>query len=174
MPSPPSAYARPERERRFLVAGPPDDSRVTTRRAITDRYVDGTRLRLRRTVDLDDGTTRLKLTQKLPGHPWGVLTTIYLSPAEHAVLEALPAVVLTKERRSAPPLGYDVFDGPLTGLVLAEVEFAFDADAAAFAPPPDHVEVTGDPRFTGGHLVRADPATVIAAAAALLGRAPGA
>lgn len=40
-------YARAERERRFLMAGPPV-SAVTASRRITDRYLPGTRLRVRR------------------------------------------------------------------------------------------------------------------------------
>jgi len=131
-----SAYARTERERRFLCAAPPPAHDVVRTRLITDRYVDGTRLRLRKVDELTgSGPTVHKLTQKLPGEPWGELTTIYVSEEEHALLATLPAAVLTKERRSVPPLGYDVFRGPLAGLVLAEVEFADDASAAAFQPP---------------------------------------
>ena len=46
-------YARVERERRFLLAGPPPASAVTVSRRITDRYLPGTRLRLRRVDYLD-------------------------------------------------------------------------------------------------------------------------
>ena len=46
-------YARVERERRFLLAGPPRTSAVTASRRITDRYLPGTRLRLRRVDHLD-------------------------------------------------------------------------------------------------------------------------
>jgi len=160
-----SAYARTERERRFLCAAPPPAHDVVRTRLITDRYVDGTRLRLRKVDELTgSGPTVHKLTQKLPGEPWGELTTIYVSEEEHALLATLPAAVLTKERRSVPPLGYDVFRGPLAGLVLAEVEFADDASAAAFQPPAGLHEVTDDPRFAGGVLVRTDPAAVLLAA----------
>jgi hypothetical protein len=40
-------YARVERERRFLLAGPPPAPAVTTSRRITDRYLPGMRLRVR-------------------------------------------------------------------------------------------------------------------------------
>jgi len=47
----------------------------------------------------------------------------------------------------------DVFEGSLTGLVLAEAEFTTEEDETAFRPPPDAVaEVTADVRFTGGRL----------------------
>jgi len=53
---------RVERERRFLLARPPELSAVTTTRVITDRYVVGTRLRLRR-ADFTDDRCELKLTR---------------------------------------------------------------------------------------------------------------
>ncbi|AEW97590.1 MULTISPECIES: CYTH domain-containing protein [Streptomycetaceae] len=155
----PGKYARVERERRFLLAGPPAPSSVTVTRVITDRYLTGTRLRLRQAV-LADGTRELKLTQKVPiprpGAVQGLITNTYLSQAEYDLMATLPAAVLRKTRLSVPPLGVDVFDGHLRGLVLAEAEFATDEEARAFVPPPQCVaEVTDDARFTGGRLVGA-------------------
>ncbi|GAA4954294.1 hypothetical protein [Actinoplanes utahensis] len=150
-------YARVERERRFLLAAPPPPAAVTVTRTITDRYLTGTRLRLRR-ADRSDGGCELKLTQKVPaarpGAVQGLITNTYLSPAEYDVLARLPATVLSKIRFSVPPLGVDVFDGRLQGLVLAEAEFTTDEEAQLFVPPADCVaEVTDDIRFTGGRLV---------------------
>jgi CYTH domain-containing protein len=154
----PGKYARVERERRFLLAGPPAPSSVTVTRRITDRYLAGTRLRLRR-ADLPDGRFEIKLTQKVPvpqpGATQGLITTTYLSPAEYELLASLPADVLSKTRLSVPPLGIDVFDAPLQGLVLGEAEFTTDEEAQSFAPPAECVaEVTDDARFTGGRLAR--------------------
>lgn len=153
-------YARVERERRFLLEAPPAPSSVTVTRVITDRYLPGTRLRLRRSESRDGGAAELKLTQKIPaGRPGavqGLITTTYLSRAEYDLLASLPAAVLTKTRLSVPPLGVDVFDGPLTGLVLAEAEFADDEESLAFEPPAEcAAEVTDDIRFTGGSLATA-------------------
>ncbi|MCX4767842.1 hypothetical protein OG562_44220 [Streptomyces sp. NBC_01275] len=155
----PGKYARVERERRFLSAEPPAPSSVTATRAITDRYLVGTRLRLRRAA-YPDGRSELKLTQKVaiarPGAVQGLITNMYLSPAEYDLLASLPAAVLTKTRFSVPPLGVDVFEGPLRGLVLAEAEFTTDEEARSFVPPRECVaEVTADVRFTGGRLVTA-------------------
>lgn len=152
----PGKYARVERERRFLLAGPPPASAVTATRRITDRYLPGTRLRLRR-AELPDGTSEFKLTQKVPaaapGAVQGLITNAYLSAPEYELLASLPAAVLTKTRLSVPPLGVDVFDGALHGLVLAEAEFTTDDEARSFDPPPAcTAEVTTDPRFTGGRL----------------------
>lgn len=160
-------YARVERERRFLLAGPPSSSSAVAVRSITDRYLVGTRLRLRCVERLDLGTRTYKLTQKvpteLPGPVQGLTTNIYLSPDEYRLLASLPAAVLVKTRFSVPPLGVDVFGPPLHGLVMAEAEFTDDAEAEAFAPPRECVaEVTDDARFTGGSLVRASRSEVLA------------
>ena len=53
-------------------------------------------------------------------------------------------------------LSVDRFERPLAGLFLAEAEFAEDAAMAAFPHPVFALrEVTADPRYTGGELVRA-------------------
>jgi CYTH domain-containing protein len=157
MPS--SKYARVELERRFLLAGVPEGAEVLAVHEIDDRYLDGTRLRLRRMARVG-GPTQLKLTQKVPdadGHGrQGELTTLYLSEAEHAALAQMPAAALSKSRLSIAPYGVDVFHGALAGLVLAEVEFASVEAAAALVPDAFcRAEVTADRRFTGGELVRA-------------------
>jgi CYTH domain-containing protein len=152
-------YARVERERRFLLESPPPLPAATARRRITDRYLHGTRLRLRRVEYLDSGACELKLTQKVPagrpGHVRGLTTSIYLSAAEYDLLASLPAQVLSKTRYSVPPLSIDIFDPPLHGLVLAEAEFSTDEAAQSFRPHQATIaEVTNDPRFTGGTLAR--------------------
>jgi CYTH domain-containing protein len=153
-------YARIERERRFLLTGPPPMPAVSARRRITDRYLPGTRLRLRRVDYLDSGDCEFKFTQKVPagrpGYIQGLITNTYLSAAEYDLLASLPAAVLSKTRLSVPPLGIDVFEPPLHGLVMADVEFSADDEAQSFLPPPAAVaEVTDDTRFTGGSLVSA-------------------
>lgn len=152
-------YARVERERRFLLASPPSASAVTASRRITDRYLPGTRLRLRRVEYPNSETCEFKFTQKVPadrpGHVQGLITNTYLSAAEYDLLASLPAEVLSKTRFSVPPLSIDVFDPPLHGLVLADVEFTTDEAARSFLLPPAAIaEVTDDARFTGGNLVR--------------------
>jgi CYTH domain-containing protein len=152
-------YARVERERRFLLTGPPPPRSVTASRRITDRYLPGTRLRLRRVHHLGSGTCEFKFTQKvpaaLPGFLQGLITNTYLSAAEYDLLASLPAEVLSKTRLTVPPLSIDIFDPPLHGLVLADVEFSTDEAARSFLQPPAAIaEVTDDARFTGGNLVR--------------------
>jgi hypothetical protein len=175
-------YARIERERRFLLAGPPPSSALTARRRITDRYLTGTRLRLRRVDWADNGSrpgrpgqddggqSEFKLTQKLPagrpGHVRGLITNTYLSEAEYELLASLPAQLLTKTRFSMAPLAVDIFEPPLHGLILAEAEFSADEAALSFPVPAMAVaEVTDDARLGGGSLAlacRADLATWLA------------
>lgn len=151
-------YARIEIERRFLLASFPRDVQVIRTRHITDRYIDGTRLRLRQMLD-DDGPPVFKLTQKIPvpaaDFQQGYITNIYLDETEFQVFARLPAATLTKTRYSVPPFGIDVFAGALEGLVLAEAEFDTQSDALALSLPSYIVrDVSTDTRFTGGHLVR--------------------
>lgn len=149
-------YARAEFERRFLLDAVPAAVPAASVR-IEDRYLTGTRIRLRRATPLDGGAPTYKLTQKIPSYAAepGLITTFYLDEAEYRVLAALPAATLSKTRHSVPPLGVDVFEGALVGLVLAEAEFGDAQAVAAFTPGvPVVAEVTHDPRFTGGRLVK--------------------
>jgi CYTH domain-containing protein len=153
----PRKYARVERERRFLLAGLPNNQPVAAIRKITDLYLIGTTLRLRHMSGQRDGH-HYKFTQKIPnerpGPVQGLITNTYLSKTEYDLPAQLPGKILTKTRYSVPPLGIDVFAPPLHGLVLAEAEFDTDNAMLAFRPPSYVVaEVTDDQRFTGGHLV---------------------
>jgi CYTH domain-containing protein len=132
---------------------------TTAPRQITDRYLTGTRLRLRLVDYSGSRATEYKLTQKVPvggpGAVQGLITNIYLAEGEYSVFATLPAAVLSKTRVSVPPLSIDIFGPPLHGLVLAEAEFTTDSQAAGFRPPACALaEVTDDPRFTGGRLAR--------------------
>jgi CYTH domain-containing protein len=151
-----SRFERPEWERRFLLSRFPADVVITDVRQITDRYLDGTTLRLRKMIG-SEGSVAFKLTQKRSHHAAGAfqgkLTTIYLTEEEYNVLAALPAHAVEKTRYSVPPFGIDVFTGNLAGLILAEAEFRSAEEAAALMLPPFLAhEITSDPRFTGGAL----------------------
>lgn len=148
-------YAKPERERRFLLTSVPPEA--DSPRLIEDRYLDGTRLRLRRV-----GTT-YKFCQKVrpdEADPSIVaITNIYLSQAEYEVLLGLPAAVLCKTRRQwqVGPFTFavDEFHGPLTGLLLAEIELDDLNTALPVQDSPFGPEVTHDDRFSGGYLATA-------------------
>ena len=96
-------YAVVERERRYLVARVPDG--VETTRQIVDRYVTGTRLRLRE-VREDDGTVARKLGHKVrlgEGPAEIACTNLYLDDEEWTVLCALPSRVLRKTAAPGAP-----------------------------------------------------------------------
>lgn len=151
-------YACVERERRWLCAQLPDVD-VVSADAITDLYIVGSRLRLREARPLDGGSVMRKLGRKGdldPAHR--LITSIYLSEAEFALLTGLPGRRIEKVRHRLAPIdgrtfGVDVFAGALQGLVLSETEFESDAEMAACPHPPFALrEVTDDPRYAGGWL----------------------
>ena len=80
----------------------------TARRDITDHYVTGTRLRLRRVTGGGRSEPEYNLTQKVPapvqGPVRGPITNLYLSRAEYDLLRAaLPAAEPSKTRLSFRP-----------------------------------------------------------------------
>jgi len=149
-------YARVERERRFLLANPPDLEAATRTVRIVDRYIRRTRMRLRQTVETSASAPLVvyKLTQKMaaPDGGPGLITTMYLSEEEYRTFAAVPADELRKTRDSIPPFGVDRFERELEGLTMAEVEFESDAEMRDFVAPAAVAEVTRDERFTGGRL----------------------
>lgn len=155
-------YARIEFERRWLVDRPArpslDGARMTL---IEDRYIDGTRMRLRRMSRPDLGETKWKLTKKYESDDPAArpIVTSYLTASEHALLTALPARELVKRRFHLPIGGVwwslDVFEGALAGLELVEAEAADAAALAALVPPPWATkEVTHDARYQCGALAQ--------------------
>lgn len=154
-------YTAIERERRWLCHDVPRDL-VRRTEAITDLYVTGARLRLREARPLDGGKAQLRLSRKadVDIHT-RLITSIYLPEEEFAILaQSLPGTRIRKLRHRLVPIAgvsmlVDEFQDELAGLVLAEVEFKTPELLAAF-PGPDFAvrEVTDDPRFTGGCLVK--------------------
>lgn len=153
-------YARLENERRFWVPTAPDVTAAPVS-LIEDLYLDDSRLRLRAVTSFDAAASRFKLCKKYGSDDpaSGPIVNIYLSAAEHAMLSALPGRALRKRRHTVAHAGrafsLDVFEGPLTGLVLCEAEADSAEAIRALAFPPWAVrEVTADPFFTGANLAR--------------------
>jgi len=156
-------HAHPEREQRWLLGAVPDGVRPLCE--ITDRYLTGTSLRIRR-VEGADGVVH-KLTQKIrpaaddPGLV--MLTTMYLPEEEVSALGDLPGSEVRKTRwrleLDGRQLAVDQFRDHLDGLVLAETELAVHEDRL---PLPAFAirDVTDDDRFSGGSLATADEAQV--------------
>ncbi len=151
-------YAQLEREQRWLASGVP--AGATRVAEITDRYLDGTRLRLRRMAAAD--TVVFKLAQKVrlvEADPTLVkVTNMYVSAEEYEVLAAVPGHDLRKLRWhygwNGHTIAVDDFLDRWAGLVLAEVELGPDDEPL---PSPDFArrEVSSDDRFSGGTLAKA-------------------
>ena len=154
-------YRSVERERRWLCREVPRE-RVFRTEAITDLYVTGARLRLREARPIDGGAPILRLSRKadVDLHT-RLITSIYLPEEEFAILAAaLPGVRIKKLRHRlhqfpGVAMLVDEFQGDLEGLIMAEAEFKTFDLLAAF-PIPDFAvrEVTDDPRYSGGNLVK--------------------
>ena len=148
-------YAVVERERRFLVSKLPGVAQE--RRRIVDRYVIGTRLRLREVVTEDGAVTR-KLGHKVrlgEGSREIACTSLYLDDEEWEVLCALPAKTLQKVRHLVTRDGVTVaIDELEDGTLLAEID---DQDGVP-VPIPSWLDVlrdvTDDERWTGARLAR--------------------
>ena len=152
----PLKYAVVERERRYLLASLPSELVVRTDEII-DRYVVGTRLRLRE-VRRADGTVIRKLGHKVrlgEGPAEVACTNFYLDDEEWALLVVLPARGLRKKRHMIQQEGLVVaVDEHEDGTLIAEID---DRDEPSDLVP-DWLEVvrdvSHDEEWTGARLAR--------------------
>jgi CYTH domain-containing protein len=159
---PESKYARVERERRYLLADLPEGlTRADPHLQITDNYITGTRLRLRKVRDPRTNKWTVKFGQKFAPDPEDLsrtfITNTYLNALEAEVLSVFNTNEIRKNRYrfefEGRQFGVDMFLGDLFGLVLAEVSFETDQELDSFPKPPFAIaEVTNDLVFTGGRL----------------------
>jgi CYTH domain-containing protein len=157
-----SKYARVERERRYLLQDLPEGlSRADPHLQITDNYITGTRLRVRKVRDPKTNKWTVKFTQKFAPDPADlsrtIITNIYLNALEAETLSVFDANEIRKNRYhfefDGHTFGIDMFLGELFGLVLAEVSFEDDARMNEFKDPPFALaEVTNNETFSGGRL----------------------
>jgi CYTH domain-containing protein len=160
----PLKYDKIEAERGFLLKSIPEDLNAEeSYLRIIDRYITGTRLRIRRIESPLGETLIFKLGQKYQTTDQdayqSIMTNIYLNEGEYSALATLGASTLIKRRYTYNHAGddysIDVHEGHLIGLILAEIESHSNIDITLL-PVPDFTvkEVTDDPRFTGGELVK--------------------
>ena len=159
---PESKYARVERERRYLLQDLPEGlTRADPHLQITDNYITGTRLRLRKVREPRTNKWTVKFTQKFAPNAEDlsrtVITNTYLNALEAETLSVFNANEIRKNRYyfefEGRKFSVDMFLGDLFGLVLAEVSFDSDEELDLFRKPPFALaEVTDDPVFTGGRL----------------------
>ena len=157
-----SKYARVERERRYLLQDLPEGlTRASPHLQITDNYITGTRLRLRKVRDPQTSKWTVKLTQKFVTDPENfsraIITNIYLNALEAEAFAVFEANEIRKNRYpfefEGRRFSVDMFLGDLFGLVLAEVSFETDEELDSFSRPVFAIaDVTNNELFTGGRL----------------------
>jgi len=159
---PESKYARLERERRYLLQDLPEGlTRASPHVQITDNYITGTRLRLRKVRDPLTNKWTVKFTQKFAINSKDLsrtlITNTYLNAQEAEILSVFETNEIRKNRYpfeyDGRKFGIDMFLGDLFGLVLAEVGFDTDEELESFSKPQFAlVEVTNNELFSGGKL----------------------
>ena len=159
---PESKYARIERERRYLLRDLPEGmNRADPHLQITDNYITGARLRLRKVRDPRTNKWTVKFTQKYAPDPNDlsrtVITNTYLNALEAEILSIFDTNEIRKNRYpfefDGRKFSVDMFLGDLFGLVLAEVSFETDEELDNFPKPLFALaDVTNEPLFTGGRL----------------------
>jgi CYTH domain-containing protein len=160
---PESKYAAIERERRYLLRDLPEGmTRADPHLQITDNYMTGSRLRLRKVREPRSNKWTVKFTQKFAPDPNDfsrtIITNTYLNALE---AEVLSTVFNSNEiRKNRYPFEFDgrkfavdMFLGDLFGLVLAEVSFETDEELENFPQPGFALaDVTNEELFIGGRL----------------------
>jgi len=160
---PESKYARVERERRYLLRDLPEGlTRADPHLQITDNYVTGSRLRLRKVREPRTNKWTVKFTQKFAPDPNDlsrtIITNTYLNALEaEVVADVFNSNEIRKNRYpfefAGRKFSVDMFLGDLFGLVLAEVSFETDEELESFPKPPFALaDVTNEPLFSGGRL----------------------
>jgi len=159
---PESKYARIERERRYLLRDLPEGvTRADPHLQITDNYITGTRLRIRKVREPRTNKWTVKFTQKYAPDPNDlsrtIITNAYLNALEAEVLSVFDTNEIRKNRYpfefEGRKFAVDMFLGDLFGLVLAEVSFETDEELDSCLKPPFALaDVTNEPLFSGGRL----------------------
>jgi CYTH domain-containing protein len=159
---PDSKYARVERERRYLLPDLPEGlTRADHHLQITDNYITGTRLRIRKVRDPRTNKWVVKFTQKFAVNPKDLsrtlITNTYLNAIEAETLAIFEANEIRKNRYpfefDGQKFSVDMFLGDLFGLVMAEISFETDEELDRFPKPPFALaEVTNNEIFSGGRL----------------------
>jgi CYTH domain-containing protein len=145
-------YSLSEIERRWQVERSAVDSlEDVPYRTITDLYIQGTQMRLRK--EEGGSETVYKLCKKYGkvsalSEP---ITNLYLNEAEYGLLEGLPGNWISKRRYKLEGGSLDVYENPQ--ITFFEKEFATEEEALAYQTPAFvGQEVTGQAAVSGAAL----------------------
>jgi CYTH domain-containing protein len=148
----PPKYSLPEIERRWLIDADqlPELGMLPSSR-ITDKYLEGSRLRLRKLETGSDTIYKLCKKYEVPAGDIQPITNIYLTATEHALLDRLPGRERTKTRYHPAEGGaIDRYQSSTGDLLLFSAEFDSVEERNYYAPPEyAGVEVTDDEAFSG-------------------------
>ncbi len=156
-------YAKGEFERRFLLKKRTVFLDTLPYKEITDKYLENTKLRLRKVVN--EELTQYKLTKKLPVHSQGLniqwVSTIYISQEEYDIFLKLPGEIIEKRRyyyQAETPeiIGIDEIclnQGQST-IWIAEVELEERQESAYTLPLAYDREITNDKDYIGSVLAK--------------------
>lgn len=155
-------YGKYEYERTYLLESNfLRDKKIKGIKKIRDKYIKGTRLRLREVIENKE--TKYKLTQKERLRPakQGVLkiNTLYLTKAEFDKINILEGFEIEKERFMIQidqiRIGIDRIKLNKKSLFIAEVEFDTELEMNAFSMPLNNiVEITGEQKYSGYEIAK--------------------
>src|SRR6476646_3084786 len=146
-----------EIERKFLVSDPPDEIGTQPATHIRQGYlsIEPAEVRVRSRDD-----EQHELTVKSVGGLTRTEVSVALTPEQFEELWPLARRSVEKDRSTYGVGGWtaevDVYTGKLAGLLVVEIEFPTEDDAAGFTPPSWFgPEVTDDPRYRNSALAGA-------------------
>jgi len=156
-------YGKYEYERTYLLDNNClKDKKIEGIKKIKDKYIKGTKLRLRKVIEKKK--TSYKLTQKenLIPTKQGVLkiNTLYLSKAEFDKLNILDGFEIEKERHIIAidkiRIGIDKIRLNTKNIFIGEVEFDTELEMTTFIMPLSIIkEVTGEQKYSGYEIAKA-------------------
>ena len=162
--------AQTELQRLFLIEGLPEPlTPASSHLQLFDNYIENTRLRLRKMRDPSTKTWTRVLQQRFSmDEDHGTvskLAEIDLNDVEYAAFDRLIGREIRKNRYfhevDLVSVAFDVFLGPLWGLITARVDFETREAMEDYIPPPIFIfEVSNDPFFFGENLVEKNFADV--------------
>ena len=155
-------YGKYEYERIYLLqSNCLRGKRVKGIKKIRDKYIKGTKLRLREVVENNE--TKYKFTRKERLNPSKVgvlkINTLYLTKSEYDRINVLEGFEVEKERQMLQidqiRIGVDRIMLNNKNLFIAEVEFDTELEMNSFTMPLQIIkEITGDQKYSGYEIAK--------------------
>jgi len=154
-------YSRYEYERSYLLSDVPKFFEKIETKQITDKYVEGTRIRLRKVLSNEEEIYKLTKKEALTPEKKGVLkiNTIRLSKDEYEIMNALKGFIVKKKRTiigvNKVRIGIDEIRLKSEILYIAEIEFKDEVTMNSFEMPLNYErEITSDKHINGYKIAK--------------------